>query len=81
MIEQLTTQDFQSETWRKLRKLLEQRLQATRELNDEPRSETETSALRGQIAELRFLLDLPQHVKRAAERPAPIESGDISALY
>ena len=81
MLERFTAQDFQSETWLKIRDLLEQRLQMTREMNDEPRPEAETLALRGQIAEQKFLLALPSYVMRQAERPDPIEPGDISSVY
>lgn len=76
----LTFSDFRSETWRRLDAFLRARRQLLRELNDQPRPESETAALRGQIAEITFLLAQPDYLSRSG--PAqPIEPGDISALY
>jgi hypothetical protein len=80
-IELFTATDFQSSTWVKLRKLMEERLQLHREMNDEPIHESDTSLLRGRIAELRFLLALPEYVLRAREAQVTIEPGDISSMY
>jgi hypothetical protein len=80
-IELFTATDFQSSTWVKLRKLMEERLQLHREMNDEPIPESDTSLLRGRIAELRFLLALPEYVTRAREAQVTIEPGDISSMY
>jgi hypothetical protein len=80
-IESFTATDFQSSTWLKLRRLMEERLQLHREMNDEPIPESDTSILRGRIAELRFLLALPEYVLRAREAQVTIEPGDISSMY
>ena len=54
----LDLNDRQSPTWRKLRDHFEQRLQELREKNDNDLGELATAKLRGQLAEIRYLLAL-----------------------
>ena len=56
--EPMTPQDFQTGTWKRLTKHLEQRLQALRESNDSTMSESSTAAIRGKIAMVKELLAL-----------------------
>lgn len=78
----LTRADFHSETWKKLEKILQQRLVDARSANDHPQSLEETAHLRGRIAELRYLLAQPSYLDRRVEDARQeIELGDISALY
>ncbi len=54
----MTPQDFQTGTWKRLTKHLEQRLQALRESNDSTMSESNTAVIRGKIAMVKELLAL-----------------------
>ena len=54
----MTPQDFRTDTWRRLTKHLEDRLQALRQSNDTPSSETATATIRGKIAMVKELLAL-----------------------
>lgn len=50
--------DIQSQTWVKIRKHFEERLQDHRIKNDGTLSEIETARLRGKISEAIYILDL-----------------------
>jgi hypothetical protein len=62
--------DTQSRTWQTVKRHLEQRLIACRQKNDRiGLTEAETAALRGEIAAIKNLLDLPKTT-------APVEVDD-----
>jgi hypothetical protein len=61
MASELTRDDFQTRTWKRLTTLLQERLQELRELNDQASlSADKTALIRGQIKVIKELLDLPQ---------------------
>ena len=51
--------DFTTGVWRRLTELLQSRLQDLRELNDSNTSSDRTALIRGQISEVKRILDLP----------------------
>lgn len=59
----LSFEDKQSPTWRKIKAHLEERLQLSREKNDNEQPEDKTALLRGEIRALKELL--------ALDKPAP----------
>jgi hypothetical protein len=63
----LVPADLRSPAWERLTRYLERRLADARERNDQPQSSEDTAALRGRIAELRFLLALPEYFQRDAQ--------------
>ncbi len=54
----LTREDIDSPTWKRVRTRLEQRLDELRIQNDRPLSAEQTAAIRGKIAEIKFLLTM-----------------------
>lgn len=56
MSDALNAEDLRSQTWLKLEKLLQKRLQTHRESNDGDLPVDRTSKLRGRIAELKDIL-------------------------
>lgn len=64
--------DFQSDTWKRLIQHLEIRLERFRKKNDSNLSESETTKLRGRIAELKFLLDLDKNPDPATTSDADL---------
>lgn len=57
----LLKQDFHTDTWRRMKKFINERLQDLREQNDQISLSLEkTAALRGEIAGLKRLLDLEE---------------------
>jgi hypothetical protein len=52
-------EDYTSGVWRRLTELLQGRLQELRELNDLNTSSDRTALVRGQISEVKRILDLP----------------------
>ena len=57
----LKTEDFRSQTWKRLTQTLERRLHELRELNDSPSfDEVKTAGIRGGIAELKRILSLAE---------------------
>jgi hypothetical protein len=59
----MTPQDFQTAAWKRLEKLLVERLQELRKDNDRLTSTpNETSVTRGRIAEVKRLIDLPREI-------------------
>jgi hypothetical protein len=62
--------DFRTPTWSRFTKLLQERLQELRELNDaSANTETKTALIRGQISEVKRLLALPESSARADDFP------------
>ena len=53
-------EDFRSATWKRLTKVLEDRVQELRELNDQSFDQTKTAGIRGGIAELKRILSLAE---------------------
>lgn len=76
MTDPLTRADFESRTWDRLRALLEQRLAAQREQNDQRLDEVKTAHIRGRIAELKELLALGQQAQAPATRASASASFD-----
>lgn len=70
MTEKLTEAESHSKLWLKLKKIMEERLNKHRVTNDKNLDEVVTAKLRGQIAELKFLLDLE------IPDPAPTKDAD-----
>lgn len=60
----LNASDINSPTWKRIKEHYEARLLRLRIKNDVSRSEVETARLRGQIAEIKTLLDL--------DKPSPV---------
>lgn len=59
MSQHLRAEDFRTETWKRLTKHLQERLQDLRESNDAPSFDAERTALiRGQIKAVKEILDL-----------------------
>ena len=57
----LKTEDFRSQTWKRLTKTLNDRIQELRELNDNPSfDESKTAGIRGGITELKRILSLAE---------------------
>lgn len=55
----LKPEDFRSTTWKRLTKVLDERLQYLRELNDTPSfSQEKTALIRGGISEVKRILSL-----------------------
>lgn len=67
----LTTDDLRSTTWKRLEKILNERLQRHREKNDGKLTVDDTNNLRGRIAELKAMLGL------ARERPSVAADSDL----
>lgn len=65
----LSTAEVNTPVWFKIKGHLEQRLERVRGLNDAPRPEAETAALRGEIKALKGLLALGKELP-------PIETAD-----
>ncbi len=78
----MTTNDFRTPTWSRFTKLLQERLQELRELNDQiGHDPIKTSLTRGQISEVKRLLALSPESARADGLPFlgdadSYESGD-----
>lgn len=53
-----TKEDFESQLWKKISTHLDQRLNSLRVQNDAETSQTETSHLRGRIAEIKLIQGL-----------------------
>jgi hypothetical protein len=51
-------EDFRTPAWRRLTQVLEERIEALRQLNDHPLNIEKTSAIRGGIAEIKRILSL-----------------------
>jgi len=67
--------DFYSDAWKRLAKLLNDRLSELRETNDsQTKNPIETAAIRGQIAEVKRLLALPRDAS-AMRSASPDEDG------
>lgn len=66
--------DFKTAAWAHIRSLLQDRLAALREENDDRLDEVKTATVRGRIAEVKALLALEQH----ASAPASSGSGNAS---
>jgi hypothetical protein len=63
--------DFSSETWNRLTKTLQARLQELRELNDQTTlSPEKTMLIRGQISMIKEILALPQGSASPVEDPS-----------
>lgn len=58
MIKRLTPAEQQTDLWKKIKSILEERLELHRKKNDSSQPESDTAKLRGRIAEVKFLLDL-----------------------
>jgi hypothetical protein len=73
----LTHEDFRSGTWKRFSRLLQERLQELRELNDSQSFGTEkTSSIRGSIAEVKRILALADEAS-ASQAVVPSElTGD-----
>lgn len=67
----LSEQERNSALWQKLKMHLAERLQAHRSANDRELSQDQTAKLRGQIREVKYLLDL--------EHPGPAIVEDAGA--
>jgi hypothetical protein len=66
----LIPSDFRTSTWKRLTKLLEERLEELREFNDaSSNTETKTALMRGQISEVKRLLSLSEGSERADDFP------------
>ena len=61
----LTSQDNASALWPKLKAFMEQELNNLRQKNDQPLSELDTAGVRGQIRQLKALIELDK------DRPIP----------
>jgi hypothetical protein len=73
----LKTEDFRTQTWKRLTQTLEQRLQELRELNDSPSFGAEKTALvRGGITELKRILSLAE---QASLSPA-VDPGELAGV-
>jgi hypothetical protein len=57
-LNKLSQPEKESELWKKLEKILTERLEKHRRLNDTDQPESKTALLRGRIAEVKFLLAL-----------------------
>jgi hypothetical protein len=74
----LQLEDFQSKTWKRLTKNLEERLEELRQLNDSPAMGVEQTALiRGGIKELKRILSLADE----ASLSPPVSPEELSADY
>ena len=68
MSQHLRIEDFRSETWRRLTKHLQNRLQDLRESNDIPSCDADKTALiRGQIKVVKEILDLADSVSSSPD--------------
>lgn len=70
MSNKLTPHEAQSAVWKKVKEVLNERLDKHRASNDKNLDEVSTAKLRGQIAEIKFLLDLDK------PNPAPTKDAD-----
>lgn len=66
---ELIAADFHSGTWKRLMQTLQARLQHLRELNDEDSSIERTARIRGQIREVKRLINLRQELGAEEESP------------
>lgn len=62
----LNKADLDSKVWEKLREHYEERLDDLRKKNDADMSETKTAALRGQIQEIKRLLNFDPETRKPA---------------
>ena len=70
----LTQADFTTSTWRRFLESQKARLQDLREQNDLPHDQIKTSAIRGQITEIKRTLDLS--TDSLNDEPHPALHGD-----
>lgn len=71
----MTVDDLRSPVWRRFTQSLAERLQALRELNDNPTNSIDKTALiRGQISEVKRLISLSAESEVAADSPF---TGDV----
>ena len=59
MVAKLSTEDFRSQTWRRIADIFEERLNELRKQNDAHLDQVKTSEIRGRISELKKILALP----------------------
>jgi len=68
--------DFESPAWRRLARFLQERVEEHRDRLEEPSlTDADTQAVRGQIAECRYLLALPEIL--AAQTQSPAQPADL----
>lgn len=68
----LKQSDINSQTWKRIKDHVEQRIEMLRRKNDSNLDEIETAKIRGQIAELKFIAEL--------DKPAPQLGEDAHIL-
>lgn len=56
--------EFAEPKWVEVKDFLEKRLQKLREKNDSPHTIEDTAKLRGQIEEVKFLLEMPKNTRK-----------------
>lgn len=74
---ELEREDFKTRTWAHFAALLELRLAALREENDNRLDDVKTATIRGRIAEIKALLALPQ----LAASPAASDAGNAFSAF
>lgn len=75
---EVSREDFKTRTWAHFAALLELRLAALREENDQRLDDVKTATIRGRIAEVKALLALPQ---LAASPAASVTGNDAFSAF
>lgn len=69
-------EDFQTKTWKRLSKVVQERIDALRKLNDADHPIDKTAQIRGGIRELTKILDLAEQVSSSEA----VNPGDFSGV-